>query len=272
VRNLLLALLVLAAAAGGVALYRETTEKRRALHQLLAWERKNLLDEKEAQALFQRIVGKREAADTLGLQPWRVVRLGSRVYVLELQTFRIHPGADLLRAHEFGENGRPLSSVDFRTGWRCRVLNAQAEVKPAVPGPILVIQSGLSMGGTDVATQYYARTEPGLALIRLEDGEGRSIQNRYDHDNHRIGPEPPPRSPEAVEEALASADVVEILRTLLWLGGQHATDPAREYSPSNVAEEKKVRAALARAGVRARIEELKKSPNAWIREAAAAVK
>jgi hypothetical protein len=125
--------------------------------------------------------------------------------------------------------------------------------------------------GPAFTRQYFALVDARLALIRHEDSEGRATT---DYAYHTLGPTFPLRSPEETQIALSSTNLAELLRTLAWLGGcrpeadlERTLDSLRQSR----LEEDLANAVLRRPGVRARIGELRAHPNAWIREAAAAV-
>jgi hypothetical protein len=270
-------LLVLIASAGSHACRHPVIDERGALRQLLSHEGKNLVGIKDAQALFDLVLNREPVkTDTFSdyFEPWEVLHMDSDILLLEGRTLFTIPGERLFRAHLVSEEGIPRSTVSFAGGWRILVSHARAFPHPVLACSLLELSSSVRINsGEDVAKQFYAVIHDDLVLVRLEDSSGRRISNSFLAPNYIIGPAPPVRSAEEWEHALLSSNAVELLRTLVWIGGHHRDVD----SDSNPFAEPKSDAQLAldvrhRPGVRARIEELKSSPNAWIREAAAAVK
>lgn len=238
-----LIILAAAIAAGFTAfvLHRRATAPRRAFAQLLAHEGRSLDQVPEAASLLdvalKRPPGLRDASQPA---PWRMARLGTRLVVLEKGGIYFYPD---VRAYVFSEDGDLLSLDGFSIGGRGR--DRALDVGPAdVPGfasPLLLI----TLDDRPLSTRgYYALVDTRLTLVRAEDASGTLVRNVFDPGYSRTGP--PPKVDD-VDAALASQDPAVVLETLTWLGGEHKTPPA--IPPSRIAE-------------------LRKSPNAWIREAA----
>jgi hypothetical protein len=159
-----------------------------------------------------------------------------------------------------------VSFSAFSLGWRDSLRRASFERRPEVQGTLVV----LKMQGL---TQYYSVWGGRLALVRLERSDGRLTPNIYYAPNITMGPSAPYRSAEDWEQAILSDNEAEILRTLVWLGGYHAPPDAKtvqfllheNLDQARLAYEVQLRTAVSR-----RIQDLCKSPNDWIREAAEA--
>jgi len=268
--TLVLGFLVLVAGAMAFVGYRKVTEDHRAWRRLLALEGQDLRKNAEACGLFSRALRRGRfdvvAEASHGRRPWRIVRVGTWVLLLEVDEMVA------VRVHTFGEEGNPVSAADLYSGWGILAVGARAAVVPQVPWPILEVRSLGNEDARDVARQYYAVVDGRPVLLRLEDGRGRPLDNVYDPSNHLIGPRVPDRAPEEWEAALYSGNVAEVLRTLVWLGGRHAgpgtASPAGIYRESR-AQADRVQAVRTRPGVCARVAELERSSNFWIRDAAA---
>jgi hypothetical protein len=97
-----------------------------------------------------------------------------------------------------------------------------------VPGIIILTRPVINR--RDIARQYYALHNDNAVLVRLESSDGSMTRNRYTTSNHQIGPTVEERSVEEWEAALHSADDVELLLALMWIGGIH-DDPATPGNP-----------------------------------------
>jgi hypothetical protein len=131
-------------------------------------------------------------------------------------------------------------------------------------------------------------------LVRLERKDGKPLRNGYGCPNPSVGPPAPSKTAEAWARSLASEDKVEVLEALMWLGGWRKTvewlkeeqeqerhfeaeHPETKGGPSSATldtcpgalEDAALYAEVrARADVKARLEELSKSDDAWVRQAA----
>ncbi len=180
------------------------------------------------------------------------------------------PGETGLSVHVFSPEGRILSSSAFSSGWRIFLTGMKVKYMPEVGREVLEVSSQPSLNGRDVAKEYYALIGEKLLLVRLEDSAGRLIRNYYGAPNHTFGPTITGRTAAEWELALESLDEAEVLAALVWVGGEH-WDP-REHSPDYKHEEMS-EARLADEvrsldGVKARLGELVRSENAWVRGAA----
>jgi hypothetical protein len=120
------------------------------------------------------------------------------------------------------------------------------------------------------AAQYYAFLKDSFALVRLEDSAGNVVPVNFHNPNHTIGPAVPERTPEQWEAMLRSSDHAEVLRTLVWLGGEHS-DPPLDGDGSSIERFEESNRALVtrrRPGVCERVEALTQSEDSWVREAA----
>jgi hypothetical protein len=116
----------------------------------------------------------------------------------------------------------------------------------------------------------YGLIEKRLALLWLEDSDGKLIPNNYQYPNHTIGPAVPKREAEAWEKALSSEQPSIILEALAWIGGRHR-DPAEEEKNVHTEEiesAKLVAAVRARQDVRKALQKLTSSDVPRIQDAA----
>jgi hypothetical protein len=121
---------------------------------------------------------------------------------------------------------------------------------------------------------YVALTPRGPVLVRVEDPNGNLLQNYYEPRIATVGPPLPDRSPAEWERSLESADPVELLETLVWLGGRHREADLQTAGPLSEPAEAVLnfRATRQLPGVRAKVAELTKHPHPWVVEAARSVK
>ncbi|MHC5079573.1 MAG: hypothetical protein ACYTHN_11170 [Planctomycetota bacterium] len=211
-----------------------------------------------------------------GFDSWSILRYpageGRAPFLLIFQALQLVPvPSDFpVRLSRFSSEGRPLGSTTFSVGWR--LFPQQVEVLPAGDRgfPVLVVRTEPAIAGRDVAKQYYTFIGDEIALVRIENAEGEGIRNIFGAPNHTLGPPVPVRSVKAWERALASKELPEVLRTLVWLAGVHR-DPAKpipKVSHESQEDAKFVLAFRSREKVRGRLRDLAKSPNPWVREAA----
>lgn len=201
---------------------------------------------------------------------WRVKDANGEVRyaLLEGQGIITIPGNPILRLYLFDDAGNYLSTTDIHTGWRRSPQEVKIIETENIDGSTLMISS---QDMRPLVRHYYAFTGTQVALIRLEDGKGKIVRNIYAFSSSPdIGPETPQRSAQQWETALAGGHPVEVLETLVWLGGIHA-DP--EQIDDFIAHEKLEDARLFQSvrvmpNVRQTLEQLKHSNNAWIKEAA----
>jgi hypothetical protein len=160
---------------------------------------------------------------------------------------RVVPGNCPLRIYVLNESRRLLSSTSMEGGGRSGLLSVRPVARPELGPWVFTIDN-------DFELQYFVLVGDAPVLVRLENDSGALVQNDFEVPESTLGPTPPIRSPEEWESAL-SGGPVETLRTLMWLGGAHASPPL----------------ALRRPGVVRKISDLRNSPNPWVAEAAKAV-
>jgi len=264
-----------AAALGTIGwVFHRATAEQRAWRELLSYAGKPLdkLDPAEMKR-FKHLVSLRvpPRGEEMWMEPWGFYRLdpeGGALVVEAVTSFSI-PGPFGVRVHLFDRYGRRVSGADFSGGWRMSWTTSALLHSANAGGPVLKVKVYNGNGGADIDYQYYAPVGGQIALIRLEDFEGRFAANDYWASNLIMGPCPPRRSAEEWEKALRSAQPAEVLRTLCWLGGKHHSPQAEERDSYHESLEDSRRVVEVRARVRPLLLDLTKSPNPWIAEAAA---
>jgi hypothetical protein len=197
---------------------------------------------------------------------------GEQRYVLiEESPLRMIPGDSRLRISLFNATGQLLSSSEFAAGWRIHLTEIRFVQVKDISGDILEVESYQSIGGADVAWQYYALVGDEMRLIRLEDSSRALTPNRYSTPNHTIGATQTCRSAADLQTALVSDDVAEVLATLTWLSGGHwnlkdGNEPA--YWHEEPSQARLVEAVRASPAVKEAVDVLKRSDISWVREAA----
>ncbi|MBV9960506.1 MAG: hypothetical protein JO360_18910 [Acidobacteria bacterium] len=197
--------------------------------------------------------------------------------LMETPTVFTIPGEARVRLHFLDEEGKHLTSTEFPLGWRTVPMLDVRFLPDNSTGSTLIeipVQRSGTWGG--LAREYYAFKGTTVTLVRLETAEGEIVRNIYTGSGASHGPPVPPRSADKWKEALTSEDTVEVLRALNWLSGSHSdTDEeetdARASAVENLADIRHVEALRGREDVLKLVERLTKSPNRWIREAAALV-
>jgi hypothetical protein len=218
---------------------------------------------------------RRLEASFFRLQSWYLWRVANgqgqdRLVLFQGAPLTMIPGSSSARIFVFDTDGNQLQKFDFSTGWRITIDDARWLEDSGHGFPCLLVCSSRCINGADIAAQYYALIDDTFALVRLEDSAGNFVPVYYHAPNHTIGPSVPERTAEQWEAALRSPDRAEVLRTLVWLGGEHSNPPLRE---EHIHVERFEDAALAletraRPGTRRAVEALPRSQDSWIREAA----
>ena len=212
--------------------------------------------------------------------PHRVYRVNSGavrwVLVVSYEGFEV-PGVSWLAAHLFDADWRQISVANFPTGYRISLFDVWQERVLALPDPVLAVRLG-SIGSFGDFTyrqrQYYAVRDDRLALVRIENEGGAATRGSFAAAHPWTGPEPLRRTTAQWIESLSSPNTADVLETLTWLGGRHL--PADKPRQANVNEES-VEDSKAWESVRddprtrSALDALAKSPDRWIREAAALV-
>jgi hypothetical protein len=178
----------------------------------------------------------------------------------------------LILGDVFDGEGNHLKAQEFSTGWRIDIAGARFITNNVIGQDLIEISTHRMIRGEDVAREFYGLINDGLVLVRLEDGKGGILRNSYQARHWTIGPTPPRREPGEWEVSLRSDNAVEVLRALVWIGGEHCY-PCDEDSTSRDGEPLKIRSKYvnqvrAMPGVQCRLKELLRSKNKWIREAA----
>jgi hypothetical protein len=192
-----------------------------------------------------------------------------RVVLFEADRFVPHPGSTRIRITVFEDSGIVAKSA-FDTGHRCYMSGVSLQERGNGEEPLVVVESG-SMLGPNWEKQFYARFGDRFDLVRLEDPEGKASRNRYDVTHFACGPAVPNQTESEWEADLASADRLRVLRALMWLGGSHLRlqqgDERERWheSPEHIQLVGNLRA---NPNVIARLKELVRSDDPWVRDAA----
>ena len=121
--------------------------------------------------------------------------------------------------------------------------------------------------------EYFSVGNDRLRLVRLENDKGEIIQNEYIFPNYEIGIVPAAIMPDDWVRLLESKDKSDVLSALVFLGGRHIEGRDRDFGPGP--HESKYaqlfRQLAGSAEIRDVIENLARSDNDWVRQAAALV-
>jgi hypothetical protein len=210
-----------------------------------------------------------------GYEPWHVWRNifsedQKGFILLQARPIRMVPDDSEVTVHFFNESERLISSIDIATGWRMSPTSANLHFEPAINGQVIEVESAPTINGRDVRRQIYSPIDGRIALVRLEDSDGKVVSNFYHAPNHTIGPDVPKRTADEWEAALNAPRPTEVLEALIWLGGTHR-DPATDEK--QVSQEDLESASLAaevrkRLGVRNLVRAMSENRQGWVREAA----
>lgn len=288
-----------------VNLNAQDTDRKRVWQQLLTFQNQDLneLDEKKsdtAEELTNQLIPER-ASRALFFSPryfWKIEDVTDKpsFVLLDSMAFIMLPGQQAHDLYFFDEDGNPLGSSHFSTGWRMITGEFKLIKRDEVNSPILYISAG---GGGSFAyasslRQYYALLRDRAVLVRLEDRDGKIIKNSYGCPNPSIGPPLPRKMPDEWARMLSSSNVIEVLQALMWLSGRHPSieemnieqeeeDALRKKYPEDnknpmptllekcpLAVDDANLFAMSRAheDILRTLKRLTKSPNVWIKQAA----
>lgn len=230
---------------------------------------------KELRRAITKLVPKRIYRGYFDFSPWYFWEFkkteGQRHYLLfEADNTGPHPGFTRIRLTLLDKRGRLNSETTFHTGWRCYLQDVKLVPATKTSFSMIALETD-SWLGPDSSKQYYAWIEDRFDLVRLEKSNGSATRNNYYVKHFRCGPPLPKQTESAWETDLVSGDRLKLLRGLLWLGGRH-WDLRAGDQPDKQHEEfddiRLVRNVRARKKVIARLNELTKSEDPWLREAA----
>lgn len=226
-------------------------------------------------AALRVLVPGRDPEGTFGYQPEQVREVtlpgGARLLVLlERLPCIPHPGSSHLRLTVFDEPGRVSAESTFTTGHRCYLHDFTVDVSES-GSPLFVLRTGEEGLGPDVSKQVCALIDGRFSLVRVEDSDGFATRNRYYVSHFTCGPKAAGRTAAEWEADLFADDRLRVLRALVWLGGWHwdyRPDEKADRQQEDIAEVRLVREVREKQAVTARLAELAKSGDTWIREAA----
>lgn len=160
----------------------------------------------------------------------------------------------------------------FGGGWRTHPVNARFEPFGGHEGMTMIVVDCSSV--VNVKRQFYSIDSSGcVVLIRLESLSGRHVRNDYTRVNARVGPAMPSLTADECRRRLASGHPSDVLSCLVWLGGEHQTEPVPkgyEHSLEDGAVGTRVREILSDVHVLEQLRALTESSCEWVAEAARA--
>lgn len=253
-------------------------------------------------ALAGRLVPEREGLHPLAgsdFRPRLVERIetgaGARVLLLLSPKAFSFPGYSQQYLYLFDGAGRLRGSSEFSPGWRIFLSDVRVTSRTGLDAPLLVLRGGgFGFAFAPSVVAYFALAFDRPVLVRLERKDGKLLRNGYGCPTPSVGPPAPSKTAEGWARALASEDRVEVLEALTWVGGVRKTieelkeeqEQERRFEAANpdmkgglsfatldscpgAVEDAALYAEVrARADVRARLEELSKSEDVWVRQAA----
>jgi hypothetical protein len=203
-------------------------------------------------------------------EPWYLWRVNagreSRLVLFQGCTVFPSPGGAGIRIVFLDPNGDYTAHTEFSAGSRVQILDAALTRDESV----IEIQCSFWITAS-LRKQFYALHKDRVALVRLEDASGQLTPNDYQYGGPWFGPKLPARTADEWEDLLLSAESVEVLEALMWVGGSHHTLPERwpgYLSKEQVEAAKLVAAVRGRPNVKRRIAELSHADDTWVREAA----
>jgi len=230
---------------------------------------------KQELAQLQQLVGSAPKGFMMEPNPWHIWKLDrnrqTRYVVLLGEDLGIIPGGTSACVQLFDGTLKRYQSWPFQTGWRNILIDASVEHTTELGTDLLVIHTVKVINGRDIAKEYFAIGDDRLRLVRLEDSTGEIRQNEYVFPNYEIGTVPSAQTIQGWTALLVSKDKSDVLSALVFLGGRHLAEDRRLLLPEP--HESKYAALfqqlLSSQPVYSLIDQLSKSENVWIRDAAA---
>jgi hypothetical protein len=235
---------------------------------------KDLRNDPREQRRLENIIGIAPKPDILGPMPWNVWKTklngGTRYIVLLVESETIIPGDSTACVALFGASAKRIASWCFPTGHRMTPASASIEFSNDAGSDLIVIGMEQFINGRDVASEYFGLGDDRLRLVRLENHKGEAVQNEYVYPDSEIGLAPSATTVEEWAGMLESGDKAVVLSALTFLGGRHLTEPSRHFAsePQESKNADEFQKLIGSPRIRELIEDLTKSGNAWIRQAA----
>ena len=172
-----------------------------------------------------------------GLRPWWVSRVdsGCRAHWIVLEGYpgKDIPDVSLVRAHLFDVGWLHMGSHLWPTGYRMFIRDAVLVKEATLGRDLIAIRTyGTGFLKDKEDRQFYAILDDRVAMVRLEDGDGRLIRKSYHQGAPFLGPPVLDRTFEQWTDALHSTDPVEVLEALVWLSGGHKSSTAERSADS----------------------------------------
>jgi hypothetical protein len=239
------------------------------------------LDETELENLESaiiRLVPQRKYAKYFGPHPrciWELRKSGAEqptFLLFEVDNTYPHPGSTVIRMTAFDDAAKELWETSFDTGHRCYLRDIELHYQMNDQFPLIVLETGHGGGpGPGFRKQYYAIIDDRVDLVRLEGYDGIATRNLSYIPHFECGPHIPKQTQQEWETELLSDDNRRILRALTWLGSVHWNLKANDQ-PDNQREDfddvRLIHKLRASEKVIARLDELAKTKDPWVREAA----
>lgn len=173
-----------------------------------------------------------------------------------------------LQVQLFDSQGTFLKYISFNSGWRMDLTRAKVEFISEISRELIIAESYPEINGRDVAKQYYGLINDEISLVKLENSKGEIVPNYYYASNHTIGSIPSDLTEQQWINSLNSNDIIEVLATLTFLGGQHSDKFDQLFAGEKSKRVKLVEKIHANQSVKLKISEFIKSDNRWLNDAA----
>lgn len=267
-----LALLILAALGLVAWVVHRATQDTREWKELLALEKKAdfWLSTPETPARMAELFAKRVPGRAASAIPLCVLSLDeSRVLLIDRVEDTTPVLVGRLSVAVLDHHRRLLRQSDLFAGFKIDRFLIHATTKGGLGPGSFEIEVGRGFRDPASTHEIFVLRNEVPVLVRVEDDTGHLEQVEYERVPNTIGGPLPDRSPEEWERSLSSPDLVEILRTLVWLGGHHCDldDPPSKYGEPAAAT-RLHQETKARPGVRSKLAEFAKHPHPWVAEAA----
>ncbi len=218
--------------------------------------------------------------------PWWVDRFGSGK--AEWMVLEAYPGYNVpdvsgVRVHIFDPSWKRVVKQTFPTGYRFFLREAKVSSDNPLrqdllvtvtdsAGPFIAIEGEPKRPAFEQGMyqrQYYALVGDRLAMVRLEDDEGRIARNNYRWSAPSKGPPVTKRTALQWLHCLRSPMPAEQLAALVWLSGYHLSSKEPRYKNVNqesVSDSRRFEAVRDSLQTRKAVARLTHSKNRWVRE------
>ncbi len=219
-------------------------------------------------------IGEQKDYHFFGTSPWYIWRTGkgaaTRYIVFEGQNGLLIPGGSSAKIHLLDGAALNINTWSFSTGWRIGIDDANFSRVDELVSDVITIETTGYTHGLDVAKQYFAFSGDDLRFIRMENSKGRLIRNNYASPREALGVGIEGIGRKRWLALLRSANPVDVLAALTFLGGSHIDSEKRSeyYKAEDAGQARLFQELRASQEVVELLDQYLRSDSTWLRDAA----